>query len=515
MARKAIGIARDAVSFMRTIKELRRRTGGALTVLTLVGAGLLFGPEAASAQGTCIQDVWKAHGNKQNVTCTAGDVNLASATNIDITSGGECVNGVCSCFAGQTVTFTADFRMDLTAEARFDVGFYLATDGDTALDGAITGQCTATASLASNTLNGGFINLDEAPDVCGEITDGPPSNNPLFVRATISAPCPQTPGQKLQLPFATTWRQSGANDVCEGTGNGTTTNGVYPGAPSKCNKGILVIDITSITTTLEVTKTALTPSVPETGGSATYSVTVENTSTIAVTLRSLTDDPYGDITTVAGDVTATSCVPDASTATCEVGGVIAANASCSCTFTATVPAGDVPGSFVDEVEVCADNSTNPDDVCDTDDAEVPYSDVSSAPTLTKTASNAVCQIDVTYDVVVNNTSATESLTLNSLSDNVYGSIITQHLPDTSCSGSATPGVCAQVVSTTCGQASGAGALPFVIAAAGNYSCSFVGRINSCDKTEIDRVTGGATDEDGVASTPSDTATVVISVTRPQ
>ena len=110
-------------------EQLKRRTGVALAVLTLVGGGLLFGPEAAFAQ-TCINDVWKAHGNKQNVTCTAGDVNLSSATNIDITTGGECVNGVCSCFATQTVTFTADFRMDLTAEARYDVGFYLATDGD-------------------------------------------------------------------------------------------------------------------------------------------------------------------------------------------------------------------------------------------------------------------------------------------------------------------------------------------------------------------------------------------------
>jgi hypothetical protein len=486
---------------MRTIDELRRRTGVALTVI-LVGGGLLFGPEAASAQ-TCIQEVWKAHGNNQNLQCTAQDVTLSSATNINVITGGSCdpVTGECSCDAGGTVTFTADFQMDLTADTRYDVGFYLATDGDPNNDGAITGQCTPTASLAGNTSN--FINLDAAPDVCGDIT-GPfnTANNPLIVTTTISAQCPLTPGEKLVLPFATTWRQPGSNEVCDGTGNGTTTNDVFPGSPSKCNAGTLVLDIVARETTIEVTKTANTASVPETGGSASYSVTVANTTPIDVTLRSLTDAPYGDITQVQGAVTATTCVPDASAATCEIGGVIAAGGSCSCTFSANVPAGDVPGSFVDVVTGCADNITNPTDVCDSDDAEVPYTDVSSAPTLAKTASNAQCVIDVNYDVVVNNTNALETLTLNTLIDDVYGDITM---------------VQGNVQSTTCGQVSpsGAGVLPFVIPAAGNYTCSFVGRINSCDTTVLDTVTGGTVDADGVPFTPSDTATVVVSVTRPQ
>ena len=90
------------------------------------------------------------HGNNQNLQCTANDVTLSSATNIQIITGGSCdpVTGHCSCFAGLPVTFSADFRMDLTADTRYDVGFYLATDGDPNHDGAITGQCSATASLA-------------------------------------------------------------------------------------------------------------------------------------------------------------------------------------------------------------------------------------------------------------------------------------------------------------------------------------------------------------------------------
>jgi hypothetical protein len=474
-----------------------------VTVLTLVGGGLLLGPEAASAQGTCIQDVWKAHGNSQNVTCTSKDVTLAEATNIQISTGGSCnaQTGDCSCFAGQPLTFSADFRMDLTADTRYDAGFYIATDSDPNHDGAITGQCSATASLAGNTQGGTFINLDAAPDVCGDIT-GPlgTAHNPLRVRATISTTCPTVAGQQLQLPFATTWRQPGSNQVCLGTGNGTTTNDVFPGSPSKCNTGTLVLDITSVDTSITVNKTANTPNVPEnTGGSANFTVEVTNSSAIAVTLTSLQDAPYGDITQVQNALTATTCVPDGVASTCEVGGVLAAGATCSCNFTATVPPGDFSGpAYADTVTACAINSTNLTPRCASDGAEVPYTNVSTPPTLAKTAAATSCVIEQTYDVAVNNASAFDSLTLNTLNDNVYGNITQVH---------------GAVISTTCGQASGAGTLPFVITPTGNYSCSFVARTTSCNDTVHDTVTGGTVDSDGVTFTPSNDATVVITYTK--
>jgi hypothetical protein len=190
-------------------------------------------------------------------------------------------------------------------------------------------------------------------------------------------------------------------------------------------------------------------------------------------------------------------VPDGNAATCEVGGSIAAGVECSCTFTGTVPAGDFPGSFTDVVTGCANNATNPTPVCDDDDATVPYTDVPQPPTLTKTASSTQCQVDVTYNVVVTNTSAQDTLTLSALNDNVYGDITSVH---------------GNVISTTCGGA--AGALPAVIAASGNYSCSFVGRITSCNTTVHDTVTGTAVDDDGASYSPSDDATVVVTVTTP-
>ena len=61
---------------------LRHFTGLFPIVLGVVMVGgVLVGAQPASAQ-TCIQDVWQAHGNTQNLTCTANDVTLSSVTNV-------------------------------------------------------------------------------------------------------------------------------------------------------------------------------------------------------------------------------------------------------------------------------------------------------------------------------------------------------------------------------------------------------------------------------------------------
>ena len=102
---------------MRTIKDVRR-PGVALTVFTLVGGGLLVGPEAASAQ-TCIQDVWQAHGNNNNLNVRPTTSRCPRRPTSALPPGAVAtpLPGSCRCFAGETVTFTADFRMDLTTHS--------------------------------------------------------------------------------------------------------------------------------------------------------------------------------------------------------------------------------------------------------------------------------------------------------------------------------------------------------------------------------------------------------------
>src|SRR5438046_3140565 len=116
----------------------------------LVLGGLLLGAQPASAltADVCMQTNYSNHGKTQTLTCTANDVRVATATNISISSGGEChlVNGVstCTCNANQPVTFTADYQVVLGAQARYDIGIYFGVDGDANNDGALTGTCKLT-----------------------------------------------------------------------------------------------------------------------------------------------------------------------------------------------------------------------------------------------------------------------------------------------------------------------------------------------------------------------------------
>ena len=469
------------------------------SVCLLIFVGLIMASQPAFA-GNCIQDVWNAHGNKQKLQCTANDVTLSEVTNICVSDGQGGCRSDNKCTLGEPVTFTANFRMDLTADTRYDIGFYVATDGG-GTDGALTGQCAATNVTSDNSPT--FYNLDASPDICGDITGRlGTAYNPQIVRFTLTTECvdPNSDGF-LDLPFCTTWRQPGSNQIC------TSASDVYPGSPSKCNCGLLTVQIFTETATLEVTKTNLTGDVPETGGTVTYSVAVKNLAqVVSLTLDTLTDDLYGDITTTGHDgITAT---------TCAVGPpAIAAGATYNCQFTVTVGTGDTGQTITDTVTACGTDSQGHTDLCDDDDASYTYSDVVTQPALTKTATGANCTVDVTYAVVVTNNSTVDTLTLNSLCDDKFGDLTGN--ADTVCG----LGPFGTIVSTDCGKDTlpngdpGPGTLPADIAPSGNYSCSFVGRITSC-LNETNTVTGGLTDDDGISYTKSDNAQVNISVTFP-
>jgi hypothetical protein len=95
-----------------------------------------LGAQSVSAQ-TCIEDrYFQATGG--HLTRTANDVRIARASNIRDTSG----NPLESCVSGQTFSFIADFTVQTTATARYDIGLYFATDGDPNHDGALAGQCS-------------------------------------------------------------------------------------------------------------------------------------------------------------------------------------------------------------------------------------------------------------------------------------------------------------------------------------------------------------------------------------
>ena len=158
-----------------------------------------------------------------------------------------------------------------------------------------------------------------------------------------------------------------------------------------------------------VTKSATPTSLPEPGGNATFDVTVKNASAVdSVTITSRTDDVYGDLD---------------GKGTCDVPQTIAAGASYSCSFSGAV-SGNAGGSHTDVVTASGtDDDGNP--VSDDDDATVRITDLAGSILVTKSATPTSLPEpggNVTFDVKVENTSAVDSVTITSLTDDIYGNL---------------------------------------------------------------------------------------------
>ena len=229
-----------------------------------------------------------------------------------------------------------------------------------------------------------------------------------------------------------------------------------------------------------MTKTANPTTLPEPGGTVTFTVRVDNTSTvITVTLNSLVDNVYGNLN---------------GQGTCTVPQTIPAGGFYQCTFTATVSgnAGYVRDRHVTGTGI--DDDGKP--VTGSDDATVTITNVPSSIRVTKTAnptSLAEPGGAVHFTVRVDNTSAVDSVTITSLVDSIHGNLNGQ-------------GTCA---------------VPQTIPAGGFYQCTFTANVNgNAGYAETDIVTATGTDDDGNPVTGSDDATVTLtnvpsSMTRDQ
>ena len=221
--------------------------------------------------------------------------------------------------------------------------------------------------------------------------------------------------------------------------------------------------------TIAVTKTAAPASLPEPGGTVTFTVTIDNQSpAVSVTIDTLSDDIHGNLNG-QGDCSAPQTIP--------------AGDSYSCQFSANI-SGNAGDSETDVVTVSGtDSNQNP--VSGQDNATVHITNAPSSMQVLKTANPASLPEPggaVTFTVQINNTSAADSITVNTLTDSIYGDLNGQ-------------GNCS---------------MPQIIPAGGSYSCHFTADVtgNSGD-VETDRVTANATDDDGGSLSDSDDATVTI------
>jgi hypothetical protein len=313
-------------------------------------------------------------------------------------------------------------------------------------------------------------------DRFGEIAN---AGNSLLVSTTCSLPralaSSGQPGDSYSCNFtASVSGLPGAPHVNEVKAQASDDDGNTARDSAKASVGINAVD-----PTLSVTKTASPTSVPETGGSVTYTVLVDNTSAETITLNSLTDNVFGDLHGKGTCSMPQTLQPDGTPGD-----------SYSCTFTETV-SGEA-GSHIN-VATASGQDDDGQPVDGSDDATVALTDVLPDITVTKTANpTSVPETGgaVSFSVNVTNNSA-EPVQLTSLSDDKFGSL-------------GGKGDCV---------------VPQSLAATGeggaSYSCSFTESLSSLDLVDhVNTVTAVGTDNEGNTDTETDDATVTFTDVLP-
>ncbi|TDG12906.1 hypothetical protein E2F43_15230 [Seongchinamella unica] len=306
------------------------------------------------------------------------------------------------------------------------------------------------------------------------------------IRGNAPAKLPVTTLRDCPLPFLLAAGQSrvcifsGAVDGSEGDVV-TDVITVFACAPPACAETVTDSDDASVTITpgassLALLKTADPVTVQSPGGPVTFTVEAINTSPSAqITITSLVDDIYGDITAVAGDITSTNCAN---------GQVLAPSGGrYSCSFSANVTG--VAGTEVVDTVTASGEATGGYPVQGADSATVEILGLLPRVEMTKTADPVAVRAPggtVTFTAEVLNTSATETLTMTSLVDDVYGDLNGQ-------------GNCAT---------------PQVIAAAATYRCEFPGVVSG-DNASLhrDTIAMAGSDESGDPVADSDWAVVLV------
>ncbi|HEY3172331.1 MAG TPA: hypothetical protein VGK86_07110, partial [Thermoanaerobaculia bacterium] len=293
--------------------KYRTRSWFPVLLSLLVLGAFLSVPQAASADidGPTISDgcMQTAFGtpvtNANRLNCTANDIKLSKATSVSPST----------CVEGTFFDLTATFETVVTANARYDAGFFFRTDGGTNARGDgtdATGTCSL-SQLNGASLTDGGKNLDG--DTCWDLNAGTYS----LTFEILHVFCHDSDADGfLNLPNCTSWH-SNQGTAC--TVGNTDETDAKPDTKSKCVcDDTFQVPVTVESPTGAVSKTA-------TKAVVTYEVTVTNNSaTRTVKINSVVDDVYGDLTTKAGAPTACSTLigaqlaPGATSTACQFTG---------------------------------------------------------------------------------------------------------------------------------------------------------------------------------------------------
>ena len=441
----------------------------AVTLDSIVDA--VDGGPAGNVAGTCDDLIGTSLAAGATTTCTftgnvSGNAGLSTTDVVTVTASDNEQN---------------DATDDGTATVRFtDVGSSLVVEKDAGVASVLEpgGPVVYTLTI-TNTSATDAMSLDS-------ITDSVEGGAPFAVQGTCDdlLVYALAPGASTSCQF-TLDVTGNAGDVVDDL---VTVVGTDDDLQPVSDSDDASVAITDLTSSLQVTKTANVGSVAENGGPVTYTVDITNTSVAdSITLDSIVDSVDGaPATNVAG--------------TCDdlIGTSLAAGASVSCTFTM-----DVTGNAGDSVgdTVTVSGTDDDDDPVSAQGSEVvDITDVGSSLVVAKTANvGSVPEpgADVTYTVDITNTSATDAVTIDSITDSVDGGAAAD-----------VAGTCDDLIGTS-------------LAAGASVSCTFTMPVSgnagdSVDDTVV--VTGTDDDDDPVSGQGSEVVDITdvlpeISVTK--
>ncbi|MCA1684136.1 MAG: hypothetical protein LC708_03300, partial [Actinobacteria bacterium] len=251
-----------------------------------------------------------------------------------------------------------------------------------------------------------------------------------------------------------------------------TTTGVDAQGNSVSASDDAIVAITTLLPSITVQKSVTPSSLPEPGGTFTFTATVNNTSQEVLTLTAFTDDVYGDL-----NGQGTCAVPQ----TLPVGG------SYTCTFPGGFT-GLAPDTQTDTVTGTAVDALGR-QVTAEDDAIVTLTPIPPTIAVVKTADPLTRPEpggNFTFTVATTNTSI-KPLTITALTDDVYGDLNGQ-------------GTCA---------------IGAVLQPGGTYTCSFTGAFTGVGgDSQTDTVTSTGVDNLGNTVSATDDAVVRLTTVQP-
>ena len=217
--------------------------GVGIVLLAAVGMTMAGGTFAQTPFpiGTCPADRIT-----QGLNCTANDVTIASIT---------VANAVASCTAGQPVLLALDVEIQAGAQARYDIGVFIAEDGGNILaKSSLAGSAQVCVAQALPT-SAPWSNLNG--NLCGDTTAT--TGTQILHIPLRPYLCIAGADGNLMLPGLVSWAQGANTSACPTSDPAPNVLGQYvaPGSPAKCSASLSTTIPVEVLGSITINKTVV------------------------------------------------------------------------------------------------------------------------------------------------------------------------------------------------------------------------------------------------------------------